>query len=183
MIKKKKPRRLSNAINAGSMADIAFLLLIFFLVTATILEDHGIKVKLPPWQDLEKPINVNTNNVLSVKINALDELLVEGEQLPIDALKAKVKEFIMNPMKRQDLPSKPKKAVISIQNDEGTHYATYLMVYNELQAAYNELWEVSAQNLFQESYKKLNEAQQKAIRIEIPLVISEAEPTDYAQTN
>jgi biopolymer transport protein ExbD len=72
--------RMSNEINAGSMADIAFLLLIFFLVATTIVEDKGITVKLPPWSDEEvDPTKLNTRNVFSVLVNAQNQLLVRGE--------------------------------------------------------------------------------------------------------
>ena len=106
---KKENRRSDNRINAGSVADIAFLLLIFFLVTTTILEDHGVLVKLPPiGDDFIQPIP--ERNVFSVKINAQDQLLVEGEQQTIAALRNATKEFIVNPNKRKDLPQSPRKA-------------------------------------------------------------------------
>ena len=87
----------------------------------------------------------------------------------------------MNPMKRVDMPSNPKKAVVSLQNDRGTTYGVYLEVYNELKAAYNELWEESAQTNFGKSYEELNIAQQRSVRKEIPLIISEADPTNYTK--
>ena len=87
----------------------------------------------------------------------------------------------MNPGKRNDLPSSPKRAVISLQNDRSTSYETYLEVYNELKAAYNELWEEAARQTFGKSYEDLNITQQRSIRSEIPLVISEADPTDHVK--
>lgn len=183
MLKSKKNRRQDNAINAGSMADIAFLLLIFFLVTATILEDEGIKVKLPPWDPFAISEPVPDRNVLNVKVNKQNELLVEGEMGDLKSLRLKTKEFIMNPFQRDDLPQKPTKAVVSLQNDKGTSYETYLMVYNELQGAYNELWDEAAEKLFRKKYKELTKAQKKSIREEIPLVISEAEPTAFIDLN
>ena len=153
------------------MADIAFLLLIFFLVTTTILEDEGIRVRLPPWGPAP-PQEIVDKNVLSVKINGFNQIFV---------LKERAKEFIMNPGKRNDLPSSPKRAVISLQNDRSTSYETYLEVYNELKAAYNELWEEAARQTFGKSYEDLNITQQRSIRSEIPLVISEADPTDHVK--
>jgi biopolymer transport protein ExbD len=182
MFKSSKKRRSSDAVNAGSMADIAFLLLIFFLVTTTILEDEGIRVRLPPYEPIP-PTNLPDKNVLSVKINAANELLVEGEELPALALRERAKEFIMNPMKLANLPSNPRKAVISLQNDRSTSYRAYLEVYNELKAAYNELWEESARVNFGKSYSDLTIAEQKSVRKEIPLVISEADPTDHVSMN
>ncbi|PHN03979.1 ExbD/TolR family protein [Flavilitoribacter nigricans] len=175
----KKPPRQSEPINAGSMADIAFLLLIFFLVTATIAEDQGIFVKLPPWEPDPVPITLNQDNVLSVNVNGKNELLVEGEITTVDRLKDIAKVFIANPNGEDNKPKSPKNAIVSIMNDRGTNYATYLAVYNEIKAAYSELWEAAAQKNYGRTYVELPIAHQKSIRAEIPLVISEAEPTEY----
>ncbi len=177
---KKRKRRLPSEINAGSMADIAFLLLIFFLVATTILEDEGILVRLPPW--IEEPVPnapVSPRNLLPIKINAKGLLLVEKEETKITTLRDIAKEFITNPAKRSDLPSSPNKAVISLQNDRGTPYKSYLSVYNEIKGAYNEVWTEQAQKQFQKPYKELTRVQQKSIRSQWPQIISEAEPTDY----
>lgn len=177
--------RMSNEINAGSMADIAFLLLIFFLVTTTIVEDKGILVKLPPWSE-EPPetMKLNTRNVFSVLVNAENQLLVRGEPAQVTDLKDRAKEFIMNPQKRDDLSEKPTKAIISLKNDRGTSYKTYLEVYNELKAAYNELWDEKSQRDYGVSYSDdMPLARRKAIKAEIPMVLSEAEPTNFGEEN
>jgi biopolymer transport protein ExbD len=172
---------MKNEINAGSMADIAFLLLIFFLVTTTIVEDKGILVKLPPWSDEEPDITkLKTRNVYSVLVNAQDQLLVRGEPLRIAQLRENAKEFIANPNKRENLSESPKNAIISLKNDRGTSYEAYLGVYNELKAAYAELWTELSQSRYGEPYSDdMPFAQRKAIRDEIPFVISEAEPTSF----
>jgi hypothetical protein len=85
----------------------------------------------------------------------------------------------MNPQKSGQLPSAPNKAVVSIQNDRGTVYESYLEVYNEIKAAYNELWNEAALQRFQTKYELLDEGLKRDIRAKIPLVISEAEPTDH----
>jgi len=104
MAKKSVKDRMSNEINAGSMADIAFLLLIFFLVTTTIDVDKGVLVKLPPWSDEEPDITkLNKRNVFSVLVNAQNQLLVRGEPTNVADLKDRTKEFIANPQKRDDL--------------------------------------------------------------------------------
>lgn len=175
----KKQRRTDNGINAGSMADIAFLLLIFFLVTTTILMDEGILVKLPPWEPDQEILETNNKNVLKVFINAKNELLVEGERMQVNHLKKKAVEFISNPKKDPNLPKSPTKAIISLQNDRSTAYETYLGVYNELKAAYNDLWEEKARAIHGKSYVNLAGWQQRDIRNQIPLIISEAEPSDY----
>lgn len=169
-----KKNRMSNEINAGSMADIAFLLLIFFLVTTTIAEDKGVLVKLPPYSEEPPPdIRLNTRNIYSVMVNAQNQLLVRGQLMHIDELKNSAKIFILNPDKRADMSDDPRKAIISIKNDRGTKYKTYLEVYNELKAAYNELWEEAAMTKFGKNLDDLNPSQQKEIKDAIPLVISE----------
>lgn len=184
MAKKSTRDRLSNEINAGSMADIAFLLLIFFLVTTTILEDKGILVKLPPWSDEEPDITqLKERNVYSVLVNAQNELLVRGEPMQVENLKDNVKEFIMNPLNQENLAESPTKAILSLKNDRGTEYETYLDVYNEIQAAYNELRNEAARLQFQKPYDDLNNTRKREIRQQIPLIISEAEPTDFGAEN
>lgn len=177
--------RMSNEINAGSMADIAFLLLIFFLVTTTIAEDKGITVKLPPWSEDEvDPTKLKTRNVFSVLVNADNQLLVRGEPADVKQLRERAKEFIVNPNKQEDLAEKPTKAIISLKNDRGTNYKTYLEVYNELKAAYNELWSEEIQRKYPQ-YKEYSDDLPKSIRKEIkakiPFVLSEAEPTAFGE--
>jgi biopolymer transport protein ExbD len=130
MAKKNSRDRMSNEINAGSMADIAFLLLIFFLVTTTIVEDKGITVKLPPWSEEDPDITkLKSRNVFAVLVNAQNDLLVRGEPMDITMLREKTKEFIVNPTKREDLSERPTKAIITLKNDRGTNYETYVSVY------------------------------------------------------
>ena len=179
---KPKRRRLSESINAGSMADIAFLLLIFFLVTTTILSEEGIMVKLPPWVPDQPAPHIADRNVFNVLVNAEDELLVEGERADVSSIRRTAKEFIMNPMGRNDLARSPNKAVISMQNDRGTSYAAYIEVYNEIKAAYRELWNEASNQRFGKHYQDLPGWQQKEIRNAIPLTISEAEASDFSPT-
>lgn len=178
-----KKSRNAPEVNAGSMADIAFLLLIFFLVTTTIAEDKGILVRLPVWDDTQDQqiIDVASRNVFKVFVNAEDQLLVNGEEMNVKSLKDAAKEFIMNPRKRVDMASSPKKAIISLKNDRGTSYDKYITVYNELKASYNELRNEEAKRRYSKSFEFLNKSQQKEIRNAIPLIISESEPTDLAQ--
>ncbi len=182
MLKKKSNRgRISNEINASSMADIAFLLLIFFLVTTQILEDKGILVKLPPWSD-EPPetLELISRNVFSVLVNSENKLLVRGEPANIDELRERTKEFIMNPSQREDLSQAPTKAIISLKNDRGTSYKTYIDVYNELKGAYDELWDEESRRLYGVAYsEELPLDYRKEIKSKIPMVLSEAEPTAY----
>lgn len=175
---RKHDRRPGASLNAGSMADIAFLLLIFFLVTTTIVADAGIAVRLPPWVETP-PEAIPDRNVLQIKINAQNELFIENEVAQSHQIREITKAFISNPEQLPDYPQSPKKAVVSLVHDRSTHYSTYIQVYNEIAAAYQELWEMAAQDTYGESYAGLGTALQRAIRAEIPFVISEAEPVEY----
>ena len=183
-------------INAGSMADIAFLLLVFFLVTTTMDSDFGLARKLPPPLDINmpEPPPIKDRNVFQVLANANDQLLVEGDLMEISELREAAKEFIANPYDKDDLPAKKEvevaffglypvsKQVISLQNDRGTSYDLYIQVQNELAAAYNELRNELSKQKFGVSYDELveknDEARVKAIRAIYPQRISEAEPKD-----
>ncbi|HHM21368.1 MAG TPA: biopolymer transporter ExbD [Bacteroidetes bacterium] len=170
-------RRTDVTVNASSMADIAFLLLIFFLVTTTMEVDKGILIKLPPSQHTPPP-PIPSRNIFIVKINYNDELMVRGERTELARLKGKAKEFIMNPEGKDNLPAAPNQAIISIQNDRSTSYQVYISVYNQLKAAYKELWNEAALATYSTGYNKLNRRQQREIRKKIPLVISEGEIVD-----
>lgn len=172
--------RTSNEINASSMADIAFLLLIFFLVTTTIDVDKGILHKLPPWSEEEPPeVDNNDRNTLIVLVNAMDMLLVDGKEMQVEDLKATAKEFIDNPAKRPDLAESPSKAVVSLQNDRGTSYDIYIQVQNELKAAYRELRDDYSMKNYGKTYEDVAPEKQKLIQKDIyPMKISEAEPKE-----
>jgi len=175
-------RRESPEVNAGSMADIAFLLLIFFLVTTTIDVDKGITVKLPPWSDEPPPeMKLNERNVYSVLVNANDELLVRGQPMRPGDLRENTKNFIANPRKMPNMAETPKKAIISLKNDRGTSYEAYIRVYNELKAAYRELWDDAADVQYGRTYDELELEEKRTLRADIPLVISEAEPTSFGE--
>ncbi len=180
--KKKSKNRMKSEINAGSMADIAFLLLIFFLVTTTIDVDKGISIKLPPWSgtQLDEKVTTNSRNVFSVLVNTKNEMLVRGQLEEISLIKNRAKEFIMNPSGAKNLAISPRSAIISLKNDRGTNYKTYITVYNELKAAYSELWDEESQELFGKPYgEALTSVQKKEIRDRIPFILSEAEPTEF----
>lgn len=186
-----RKRRELGEINAGSMADIAFLLLIFFLVTTTMDVDSGIIRKLPPPIDPEapKPPPIKERNVFAVLVNRNDQLLVEGEIGSIETIRQKAKEFISNPYNNPNLSEKkdpvdidligfyqPSKGVVSLQNDRGTSYNMYIQVQNELMGAYRELRDDLAIQNFGRKYKELKKIEMKSVRQAIPMLISEAEP-------
>lgn len=187
--KAKKPPE----INAGSMADIAFLLLIFFLVTTTMDVDTGLQRLLPPPPEPDQEqIDVKKRNVFVVLVNANNQLLVQGELMDISDLKDKAKEFIANVNRSETLPEFTEedipllgkkmvsKQVISLQNDRGTSYEMYIAVQNELARAYNELRNEAARQEFGKSYDELvilkQDEKVSAIRKLYPQRISEAEP-------
>tara|TARA_B100000900_G_C20555984_1_gene706847 strand:- start:758 stop:1342 length:585 start_codon:yes stop_codon:yes gene_type:complete len=179
-------------INAGSMADIAFLLLIFYLVTTTMDTDKGINRKLPPFDEelVEDPPPIKERNIFTVLVNSNDQLLVEDEYLQISELRAKAMEFVDNNgdgsceycegYNISTSSDNPDKAVVSLQNDRGTSYGMYVKVQNELVAAYEDLRERYAQEKYGRSYRSMDSEEDKEILKEIKLAypqkISEAEP-------
>jgi biopolymer transport protein ExbD len=184
-------RRASPEINAGSMADIAFLLLIFFLVTTTMDVDSGITRRLPPpVENPDEDIKIKERNILNVLVNKNDRLLVDGKPGDIRTLKDVAKNFMVpvypdNPehpetdLKSIDLIGDvyTSKGVISLKNDRGTSYDMYIRVQNELARAFNELKDEMAMRYFGTRYDKLTrEDEIKAINEAVPVRISEAEP-------
>jgi biopolymer transport protein ExbD len=173
-------------INAGSMADIAFLLLIFFLVTTSIDSDKGIPIKLPPKLDPNQPPppTIKARNVYEVLINSNNQLLVENNWMDISDLTENTKRFITNNGVNPDLSENPDKAVVSLKNDKGTSYGAYIMVQNELKRAYNELRDDYSQEMFGKNYADLPKGgkQQQDVAKKYPQKISEAEPEDAFNT-
>ena len=162
-------------MNAGSMADIAFLLLIFFLVTTTIQEDQGVLVRLPEWDDDPIIQDVVDNNVLTVLVNASDELMVEDDRAEVAAIPGLLRNHVISPER------KPTQAVVSLTHDRGTSYERYLQVYDALKSGYTAMWNDLANQKYGTVYAQLNTAQQKEVRSEIPMVISEAEPKGHGE--
>ncbi len=179
-------------IPGSSLADIAFMLLIFFLVTTTMDVDSGLERRLPPMpppdQEDDDTPPIKERNVFVVLVNANNQLLVEGEPSRVEDLRDKAKEFMANPYNEENLPEKEiknidffgevevTKGVISLRNDVGTQYGTYIAVQNELVGAINDLRDELAKQKFGKSYEKLDRDQQGAVRDVYPSRISEAEP-------
>ena len=184
------------SLNTTSSADIAFLLLIFFLVSTTMDVDKGIQRRLPPIPDekqQQQDVKVNRRNIVVVRINAQDRILAGGEPMDVTQVKTKIKEFITNPANSESLPEKEmkdiegfgqyavSKGVVSLQNDRGTSYSAYLRVQNEIVKAFNEIRDDFAMINYGSKYAELDEEKQKIVREAVPQSISEAEPKDVSK--
>lgn len=175
-------------INASSMADIAFLLLIFFLVTTTIDYDKGILHKLPPITDAPPDdFKANKRNTMIVLINAKDYLLVNGEYANVRNLRKRAKDFLNNNGRNPSWSINPREAIISLQNDRGTSYGLYIQVQNELKAAYRELRDEYAMKTYGSKFEELkaiakssgldkDKAKVEDVAYQYPMQLSEAEP-------
>ncbi len=166
------PKRSIPEVNAGSMADIAFLLLIFFLVTTTIEQDNGIVRKLPAKQeDIPDPPKLKQKNIFTVVVDKSGQMLVEDQLMDIKDLRKSAVAFIDNGggvsaegnkcdyCKGEKDPASsdhPSKAIIALRNDRQTKYEVYVAIQNELGAAYTELRNREALSLYNESYESMN---------------------------
>jgi biopolymer transport protein ExbD len=180
-------KRVVPEINAGSMADIAFLLLIFFLVTTTMDVDKGLLVKLPPWtEEQSEEQDIKEKNIFVVLVNAQDQLLIESEYATLEDVRRLAKEFIDNNgdgtcaecrgLRDPASSDNPGKAVISLQNDRGTSYNMFVKVRNELLGAYSELRNELATRKYGRDYESLSEDDKEEVNAVYPQFISEAEP-------
>ncbi len=152
-------------VNAGSMADIAFLLLIFFLVTTTIETDAGLDRMLPPIEPPDTDVIIKQKNIFTVNINKNGQLLVEEELTSLTDLRKKAIAFLDNGgdgtcnycKGRRDSGSSdnPTKAIISLKNDRETKYGTYITVQNELVGAYNDLRNREGQRLYGRDFTEM----------------------------
>lgn len=181
-------------INAGSMADIAFLLLIFFLVTTTMDVDTGITRKLPPpVEDNDDEADVKDRNVLKILVNSHDMLLIDGKPGKVSGLKDKAKDFMTVHFNNDQYPEVKEivveelgdkkiwvsKGIISLKNARGTSYEMYILVQNELARAFNEMKEEASTEYYGVKYTQLvDNAKVKVINKIVPVRISEAEPED-----
>lgn len=199
-------RRNAPEVNAGSMADIAFLLLIFFLVTTTIETDSGISRKLPPIDDTDQEdVTLKERNIFEVLVDDAGNILVEDKLMEVENLREAAIQFLDNGggkgdeacnycrgARDPDSSDNPIKAVISLQNNRQTKYKNYITVQNELVAAYNFLRNREAKRLFKTDFTAMEAAYNdpeypkdkkdkleeriKVIKEMYPQKLSEAEP-------
>lgn len=168
------------------MADIAFLLLVFFLVTTTMDIPTGLQVALPPISE-EPPQDSKQRKreVLEVLVNSADQLLVEGSPLTIERLRQKTVDHLTNEGKDPTLSTTSTKAIVSLKNDRGTSYDMYVQVYNELTAAYSEVRDEYSMREFGKEYTKLDPTRDKdkieQVKDKYPKKLSEAEPVSLGK--
>ena len=190
-----RKKRKAPQVNSSSSADIAFMLLIFFLITTSMDTDRGLARRLPPpvpKEQKDQDVDIKKRNLLVVLINSNNQILCGDQYVDIKQLKDLVKEFVQNPFNDEHKPEKieedvplfgkvmiTKNHIISLQNDRGTEYQAYIDVQNELAKAYNELRNEISKEKFGKLFEALTEEQQDAVIKIYPQKISEAEPKNY----
>ena len=177
MLKKKK--REGAEINGSSMADIAFLLLIFFLVTTTINVDTGIGMVLPPPLDPEQePPPIRERNLMKILVNSQGLILMDEEPVQITEVREKLIEFISNPENNEELSISPDAAIVSLKTQRETPYSIYIDMLDEVMAAYKDLRDDASRSNYGVPYDALadDSPQQDQIREMYPKKISIAEP-------
>jgi biopolymer transport protein ExbD len=179
------PRSTPEIPNA-SMADIAFLLLTFFLVTTTINNDRGLSIQLPPPpEQKQEEVKIQEHNMFKIQVNSSDALLVEGEPMSdVTGLKEDIKKFILNRGHDPLSSESPEKAIVSFKTDRGTTHRRFIQILDIIQGAYYDIYADQAgvtNKKFREAASDLNEPQNRQIydkgRAGIPMQISIAEPT------
>ncbi|PEN12881.1 biopolymer transporter ExbD [Longibacter salinarum] len=192
LLDKRREGRDDVEIPTASMADIAFLLLIFFLVTTTINVDTGIGMTLPPKLDQEQqPPPVKERNLFKILVNSQGDVLIEGELASLDAIRDRVKEQVLNYGSNPDLSENPSKSVISIKTDAETPYRIYVKALDEVMMGFREIYDSVARSgnapsgdqVLQQTYSSYQEyrtglepEEEDQIREAIPRNISIAEP-------
>ncbi|WP_109830240.1 ExbD/TolR family protein [Reichenbachiella versicolor] len=180
MLKFKKPK-LEPKVSAGSMADIAFLLLIFFLVATNLLQDKGLIMQLPP----EAPptiTKIKERNLYTIQINSKNQFLIEGKiRENLNNVTQEIKEFVLNPQHQSSLSETPQKAIISVKANRGTKYKHFVETLDQIKQAYYEMYGEKV-NLSADEFRKLNRKDPHQdhlyllARQNLPMNISIAEP-------
>jgi biopolymer transport protein ExbD len=173
-------------VSTSSMADIAFLLLSFFLMTTTIANEKGLTVHLPEWRSEPVSVPVNERNVFKILINSKDQLLVENErELNIENLRQRVKHFVLNNGQDKNLSDSPEEAIVSIKADRGTTHKMFMSVLDEVHGAYNEMY-AERLGITPMAYRALDPSlKEQKLRIDkakegLPMNVSVAEPTSIS---
>jgi len=177
----KRRKRLEGEIPTASMADIAFLLLIFFLVTTTIDVDTGILMQLPPPLDEDqKPPPIKERNMLAILVNAQGDILVENELTRLPDVRREVIKHVTNNGANPAYAESSEKAIVSLKTDRKTSYDIYINVLDEVWMAYREIWDSEARRLGYSDYRSyaasLGGGGEDIIKARIKAKISLAEP-------
>ncbi len=166
-------------VGGAGMADIAFLLLIFFLLVTTIDVDTGIGLQLPPApEENQEPPPIKERNLLNILVNSQGMVLIDEEPTPVNQVKQTVKDFVTNRGQDPELSDSPDKAIVSIKTDRATPYNVYIDMLDEVMGAYAEMRNQEAQQRFGVNYSELedNSEEKEAVADEFPKKISIAEP-------
>ena len=200
-------KRKTPGINGSSSADIAFMLLIFFLVTTSMDTDKGLKRRLPPMapkQEKQQEVEINDRNIMRLLVNRADEIVISRKDaagidqlipVKLEDLKDYAVEFIMNPDNKPFLPEREQRDIpglgtrtvittgyaISIKNEVETSYQQYVNVQNELIKAYNEVWNLFAKQNFGKDFEALTPSEKKAVSEAYPMHISEMALSNLAK--
>ena len=195
-----RAKKKAGEINSSSMADIAFLLLIFFLVTTTMDVDTGMKRTLPPWIDpteQQNDVDVNERNVLKVNVSRSGAIMVGTEEYRSNDLRRvgehsrlsrEVYFFLVDPERSNKKDTeidgasyKVSEGLVSLKADDETEYKVYLKVQDELTHAFNLYRDDIARQVYGSKYDELNDLEAQHIRKAVPMKISEAEPNDQTK--
>ena len=180
LLDKRNDDREEGEINTAGLADISFLLLIFFLITTTFDTDTGIGMTLPPPLQNQEPPPVKDSNMLKILISAESQVLIEEEASSMQQIRDEVKKHVLNRGQNPDYSATPEDALVSIKTDRATPYRSYIDALDEVKTAYNEIYNQRARSRGFESYQAYQESlgagEEDAIRETIPLNISIAEP-------
>lgn len=181
---KNQPKKGRPQLSTGSMADIAFLLLIFFLITMTFDTDKGLMMRLPPKLDQPIDMQIHDRNLFRILLNSNDQVMVEDERLDdISVLRGDIIDFVLNRGRDENLSDSPEDAVISIKTNRGTSYKQYIKILDEVQAAYFEIY-AERVGLTPAVFRALDQSdpKQKALYLKarkgIPMNISIAKPSN-----
>lgn len=178
----KSKRTTEQEMNVSSTADIAFLLLIFFLVSTTLMVDKGLSLKLPPKAEHEPEVPINSRNLFKVQINSQNQFLVNDQpKNTLEDIGDEIKTFVLNNGKDKNLSISPQKAIVSIKTNRGTDYSSFISALDNIKGAYFEMYG-EALGITSQEFQSLDlkDPKQKkkymAIRKDIPMNISIAEP-------
>jgi biopolymer transport protein ExbD len=174
-------KRVMPELSSGAMADIAFLLLTFYMVTTEIKDNKGLTLMLPPYPVEPITAPINNRNLFTIRINSYDQFLVEGEPVTnLNGLREAIKKFVLNNKRNPSLSDSPQDAVVSIKTDRGTSYKSFIAALDEAQAAYYDIYAERA-GITSAKFRSLdlanpeNKKQYEKARQGIPMNISIAE--------